>query len=254
MAFIEGYLKRFTNDSTATHFRSSTREYSAMGKTDFHVETVIEIEKRFPFDGETVNRLVAAGASLVSEKSFIDTYYDTDDFRLTGRDHWLRRRDEKWELKYPSPLRLSRNAAEYVETDDGDTIDGILSGLLEAPMISSGDLYDPLLRWQSLVGFTTFRTTRKKFALNGVVIDLDWADFGFAIGEMEVIVIKHGNEEVDTQNHENALKTLEETASLLGIVFDSNRTHGKVTTYLQKYRSKHFDFLVERGVLNGLYK
>ena len=75
IAFIEGYLKRFTNDSTATHFRSSTREYSAMGKTDFHVETVIEIEKRFPFDGETVNRLVAAGASLVSEKSFIDTYY-----------------------------------------------------------------------------------------------------------------------------------------------------------------------------------
>ena len=53
------------------------------------------------------------------------------------------------------------------------------------------------------MGFSTFQTTRKKFSLNGVVIDLDSADFGFAIGEMEVLVIKTGNEEVDTENHKN---------------------------------------------------
>ena len=62
----------------SSHFGFLARGYStksAMGKTDCHVETVIEIEKRFPFDGETVNRLIAAGASLISEKSFTDTYY-----------------------------------------------------------------------------------------------------------------------------------------------------------------------------------
>jgi len=227
--------------------------YSVMGKSD--LRTVIEIERRFPFDSETENRLREAGASAVSEKSFTDTYYDTKDFRLTGADHWLRRRDEKWELKYPSPIRLSDNAAEYVESDDEIEMDGILEKLLEVPMDHSArdTLTDPLSRWDSLIDFSTIRTTRKKFTLNGVVIDLDSADFGFAIGEMEVLVIKTGDGEVDTKNHENALKALDETALTLGIVFNSKRLHGKVTTFLRQRRRKHYDYLVERGVLIGVH-
>lgn len=214
-----------------------------MGKTDCHVETVIEIERRFPFDAQTENKLKSAGASLLSEKSFTDTYYDTADYRLTGSDHWLRSRDGKWQLKYASPVRLSETAAEYVEIEEEDAILDILSKHLDQPEIS-------LARMGCLEAFCTFRTTRKKYCLSsGVVVDLDSTDFGFAIGEMEILVTKTGDEERDFQNHENAIKTLDETAMSLGIAFNSNRMAGKVTTFMKRNAKNHYEFLMNKGVL-----
>ena len=52
-----------------------------------------------------------------------------------------------------------------------------------------------------LSDFCSFETKRKKFCLDGIVIDLDSMDYGFAIGEMEVIVNKTGDEKHDTENH-----------------------------------------------------
>jgi len=227
----------------------SARSIAAMGITDCRVETVIEIERRFPFDAETENKLLSVGATLLSQKSFTDTYYDTEDFRLTGSDHWLRSRNGKWELKYPSPIRLSDNAAEYVECEDEDTLIEILTKFLGFPHPPSGRLYEILSNSELLMDFSTFRTTRKKFSFNGVTIDLDSADFGFAIGEMEVLIHKTGNKEADLQNHQNALKVLDETASILGIVYNPIRLPGKVATFLLRNRKKHYDFLIAKGVL-----
>ena len=51
------------------------QQQEPMGKVDCRVgKTVVEIERRFRFDADTESKLTAAGASLVSEKSFVDTY------------------------------------------------------------------------------------------------------------------------------------------------------------------------------------
>lgn len=112
-----------------------------------------------------------------------------------------------------------------------------------------GGLGEILSNSKLLMDFSTFRTTRKKFSFNGVTIDLDSADFGFAIGEIEVLIHKTGNKEADLQNHKNALKLLDETASILGIVYNPNRLPGKVATFLQRNRKKHYDFLLAKEVL-----
>jgi len=231
-----------------------------MGKVDCRVgKTVVEIERRFRFDADTESKLTAAGASLVSEKSFVDTYVDTEDFRLTGSDHWLRLRDDEWQLKYPSPLQLSKNAAEYVESEDEDAILDIISKLIEMEknLDSSGgadvssNRNGVLSSLDCLRAFCTLRTARKKYSLNGVVIDLDSADFGFAIGEMEALVVKTGDVDVDTENHRKALETIDDVASKLGIVFASHRLDGKVTTFMKRYKKDHYDFLVQRGVIKS---
>jgi len=223
-------------------------------------KTVVEIERRFRFDADTESKLAAAGASLVSEKSFVDTYVDTNDFCLTGCDHWLRLRDDEWQLKYPSPLQLSTNAAEYVESENEHAILDIISKLIEIEenlnlsevAVDSSNQNGILSSLDCLYGFCTLKTTRKKYSLNGVVIDLDSADFGFAIGEMEALVVKTGDVDADTQNHRKALQAIDEVASQLGIVFASHRLDGKVTTFMKRYRKDHYDLLVQRGVIKSI--
>lgn len=114
---------KLLNRSVLTSFNSVVTSV-AMGKTDFSaVLNVVEVEKRFPFDAETEDKLIAAGANVLSHKSIKDTYLDTSDYCLTSADHWLRRRNGKWQLKYPSPIQMSENsAAEYVECEDEDAI------------------------------------------------------------------------------------------------------------------------------------
>ena len=53
-----------------------------MGKTDCGAAlNVVEVERRFRFDTETEDKLVAAGALVLSHKSFKDTYLGILHFR-----------------------------------------------------------------------------------------------------------------------------------------------------------------------------
>ena len=131
---------KLLNRSILTSFNSVATSVT-MGKTDFSaVLSVVEVEKRFPFDAETEDKLIAAGANVLSHKCIKDTYLgrasgdvhgrtyatcalfdapildnnfhnllhssDTSDYCLTSADHWLRRRNGKWQLKYPSPIQM----------------------------------------------------------------------------------------------------------------------------------------------------
>ena len=63
----------------------------------------IEVERKYACEGADVlqARVLGLGGRLISEKSFTDTYYDTEHCALTRRDTWLRQRDKEWELKLP---------------------------------------------------------------------------------------------------------------------------------------------------------
>ncbi|XP_061444859.1 thiamine-triphosphatase isoform X2 [Rhineura floridana] len=66
----------------------------------------IEVEQKFLFGPDTVEKLVTLGATLEGCVSFCDRYYDTSDWRLTLADHWLRERQGAgWELKCPPQPR-----------------------------------------------------------------------------------------------------------------------------------------------------
>lgn len=85
----------------------------------------------------------------------------------------------------------------------------------------------------NLVCFAEFTTVRCSFTLEEEVhIDLDKADFGYCVGEIEVIV-------PEGEDMQPALEKIEKTAQKLGLTGDQ-RVQGKMDVYLQRYCPEHY--------------
>ncbi|KAG7216775.1 hypothetical protein INR49_021173 [Caranx melampygus] len=164
----------------------------------------------------------ACGAKCVGQQQFHDQYFDTPQFDLTLRNMWLRKRKGCWELKCP-PAAVSMSGGQnkaaamctcYKEItslpeiqlrvtevigDVGDTETGL----------SQQD--ESWLSKMNLVCFAEFTTVRQSFTLeeDGVKIDLDQADFGYHVGEVEMIIPEGGDVQA-------AVERIDETARKLG--------------------------------------
>lgn len=165
----------------------------------------------------------------LGERSFTDRYFDCADFSLTLGDLWLRRRDGSWELKCPvSSGRSPENRAEslctrYREVTDLAQIQAEVLRVLkrdpgpagEASRTSGQDKREDetWLEDLRLVCFAEFTTVRCSYTLGGgaqgVRVDLDQADFGYSVGEIEVLL----SEGDDMQS---AQQTIQRTAEKLG--------------------------------------
>ena len=66
-----------------------------------HIPRMIEVEKKFLVTPNTRDRLSSLGGSLATTRHLHDTYYDTADHVMVRQDHWLRKREGRWELKRP---------------------------------------------------------------------------------------------------------------------------------------------------------
>ncbi|XP_069617904.1 thiamine-triphosphatase isoform X2 [Ranitomeya imitator] len=209
-----------------------------------HLPGPIEVERKFVPGPDVEKKLCALGAGLLEEITFQDSYYDNSDLRLTLNDMWLRRREGSWELKHP-PQRGARGlygaSTQYMELTSEDDIISRVSEELGVPRPHNIESF-------GLNEFASFVTRRRRFQLplvensnTKVVVDLDEADFGFAVGEVEVLV--KTQEEV-----ENALQKVEEICRQLG-VYRETPVQGKVSTFLQMNRADHYRQLLEAHVI-----
>ncbi|XP_056155695.1 thiamine-triphosphatase isoform X2 [Lampris incognitus] len=106
----------------------------------------------------------------------------------------------------------------------------------------SSDEDDAWLSKLNLVCFAEFTTVRHSFIVEeGVQIDLDQADFGYYVGEIEVMV--HEGEDVSS-----ALEKIGKVAAKLGLTGDQ-RVQGKMDVYLQRYCPEHYTKLRSAHVL-----
>ena len=66
----------------------------------------IEIERKFIVPEDYHEKLLAHGFTRenVYDEVLVDKYYDTCEYALLKKDHWLRQRNGDWELKYPVGL------------------------------------------------------------------------------------------------------------------------------------------------------
>ncbi|XP_066289450.1 thiamine-triphosphatase-like isoform X2 [Branchiostoma lanceolatum] len=149
---------------------------------------VIEVERKFSFGEGSEERLRKAGAVCKEELSFHDVYYDTEEFVLTLADHWLRRREGRWELKCPPADRDRASLVEqYVELQREADILKQLAAILN---VEAGSVEEMVQRARC-EPFCNFQTDRKTYTLEGgFKIDLDQTDFGFRVGEIELICQK----------------------------------------------------------------
>jgi predicted adenylyl cyclase CyaB len=195
----------------------------------------IEVEKKFLLNDEDIKRLTA-GATFINEKVFTDTYYDSDKFDLTREDKWLRLRDKNFQLKLPLNNGLGstkRKLDQYKELESEDEIRYSLdiqkNSFFEEDLLTCG--YKP---------FCKFATTRRKYKVGDFVIDLDKMDFGYKIGEIELMV-------ADESEMENALNRILDFAKEKSLVVAPVR--GKVIEYLKRKNPGHYQELIDAGVI-----
>ncbi|XP_016348803.1 thiamine-triphosphatase-like isoform X3 [Sinocyclocheilus anshuiensis] len=186
----------------------------------------VEVERKFVCDAEIMWKLQDIGAKCIGQRQFRDQYFDSPDFILTLKDFWLRCREGLWELKCPAvsgttpdndtetvctryreitslPLiqsevsRIIReHTAEGSESNSSqrEQIDKVAEN--EDTEICSAD-DTKWLNDLNLVCFAEFKTERCSYTLEreagAVRVDLDQADFGYCVGEIEVLVPEGGD-------------------------------------------------------------
>ena len=187
---------------------------------------MIEVEKNFDLKAGDKERLIQ-DAKLISQKSFADIYYDTDDFRLTTKDYWLRQREGKWELKVPLGATIQRKETDqYYELEDEEEIKKTIGP-----------------DWDLLKPFAKIVTKRESWQNGEFHLDCDEMDFGFETFEAEIMV----KDEKDVPGAEEKIMAF---ARENGIA--SAHGAGKVIVYIQRNYPKHYDALLEAGVIRVL--
>ncbi|XP_039982627.1 thiamine-triphosphatase isoform X1 [Xiphias gladius] len=220
----------------------------------------VEVERKFLFNADTLKTLEEIKAVYVGQRQFHDQYFDTPKFDLTLRDMWLRKRKGCWELKCPTAeaSRTKRMSGEQSKAAALCTRYKEITSLPEIQLrvtevikdvcedqeteTGSSDQDESWLSKMNLVCFAEFTTVRRSFTLEeeGVQIDLDQADFGYHVGEVEVVV-PEGNVQA-------ALEKIETTARKLGLTGDQ-RVEGKMNVYLKRNHPEHYAKLLSVHIL-----
>lgn len=204
------------------------------------------------------------------EKVFTDIYFDTHNYALTTRDIWLRQRDNSFECKVPLPSSRNNSVDRYDEIVVEEEVIGFLDrmkrrGLLSFPRVKHHTKEEEVLpriphdkdreldciplttvpEWlhqNTMVPFTTITTRRKKYrASERFLVDLDEMDFGYSIGEVELLV--------DEGEVEAAVEAVMQFCVAHG--FDvSSPIRGKVLEWLYRHSPSHYTALEAAGLLD----
>ncbi|XP_049912345.1 thiamine-triphosphatase isoform X2 [Epinephelus moara] len=219
----------------------------------------VEVERKFVCNADTLKTLEEIGV-CVGQHQFCDQYFDTSKFDLTLKDIWLRKRTGCCELKCPVAVNgteeksgeQSKAAAlcsRYKEITNLPEIQLRVKEVIKAVCEDGETETSPpqedesWLSKMNLMCFAEYTTVRRSFTLEeeGVKIDLDQADFGYHVGEIEVLVPEGGD-------MQSALGKIERTARKLGLTGDQ-QVEGKMHVYLKKKNPEHYAKLLSALVL-----
>ncbi|XP_056868256.1 thiamine-triphosphatase isoform X2 [Takifugu flavidus] len=214
----------------------------------------VEVERKFLWNADTLKTLEKIGGVAVTQCQFHDKYFDNPQFDLTLADTWLREREGRWELKCPTLFERTAKTnvagelcTRYKEITNLSEIHLKVKEVIKdyedgerGPSLQEEDAW--LQRFQ-LVCFAEFTTIRRSFVLEeeGVRVDLDQADFGYSVGEIEVLVPEGGDVK-------SALGRIERIAQKLGLT-GNQRIRGKMHVFLERNLPDHYAKLLREHVL-----
>jgi len=195
---------------------------------------MIEVERKFKPTLENKQQLIK-GAEFIGEKVMKDVYYDTKNWSLSTKDFWLRLRNNKWELKMPlHGLGINkRKMDQYNELENENEIRNILKIPLNKTLLED-------LETNNYYCIASITTIRRKFKKDDFTIDLDSMDFGYEVGEVELMV---QNESEMNMAMKRILNFIHEYG--LEIV----PVRGKVLEYINRNNPKHYHALEKSGVI-----
>jgi len=218
---------------------------------------MIEVERKFE-PCEIAVAEICEGSEDLGEKEVVDEYWDTREYQLTIHDFWLRRRDvEGWQLKCPvdwNSMDKTMTGMEKIDkyeeiTDEKELILTVqrvlkLNPESERDGVSEALKIESFLKRFDMIPVCKIETRRKSFLKKFedvyIRIDLDRCDFGYSVGEIELLVDSKGKVE-------SASLLLERFVNEYSL--SETRAESKVAVYLQRKSPKHYEILKNAGVL-----
>jgi adenylate cyclase class IV len=210
---------------------------------------VLEIERKFWYDFDIEKRLIGLGAQkLINKKTkdykqaLLDEYYDNfDSYFLLFSQVYLRARTTdtsapEWQLKYPSKLASSdtansKNVEEFFELDDPSKMIALVSNLSPKKATKSCSSVESLVSELDLKPFTRINSLRKSYVFENVRIDLDETDFGYKIGELELVLSEQEQSGEAVERSYQKLANLTSQLGLLSLLFISRSYKFKLFIY-----------------------
>ena len=256
-------------------FITSTNSFSSKGRSKV-LETYrgvnfkamasreIEVEAKFKVSSleELEKQISVMNGERMASKEFTDEYFDTDTPTLTLQNHWLRFRkyagmEGSWQLKKPTNV-ASNDGTESIPVAIYEEIEGIQAVRIATSIITKRDVDDmedekSLLLLGGLKSFAKIITRRTRWTLlpmNGnaviknICIDIDVADFGHSVGEIEAVVdnedkISEARNQIDAIMKEMGIESAN----------PEDKAEGKLEMFLRTQRPNHFRLCIEAGVL-----
>ncbi|MFO0702766.1 MAG: CYTH domain-containing protein [Candidatus Andersenbacteria bacterium] len=196
---------------------------------------MIEVERTFLLTNEVERRLLD-GATARGTVTMTDSYYDKPTYEVSLRDEWLRNRNGHWELKVPRRTEAAQRGVDlYDELDDEAAIREHLG-------LPKGAALRDALTAAGYVPFATVVTTRRKFEKGGFHIDLDDVDFGYRVGEVELMAN-------DDTGAAAASKRVDDFCDLHGI--PRGYVRGKVVEFMRRSRPELYQRLAAVGIISS---
>jgi adenylate cyclase class IV len=165
---------------------------------------MFEVEKKFKIPANFTRVLLQQGWKYLKEVHLKDSYFDTASYQLARNDFWLRKRDTKWQFKCPTQLEKHPDSVRidrYEEIEDEKTICERLALVLNAEITSIADkTADSVVVFLGLKPLAKFESFRSKYRLDSFTIDLDKTNFGYELGEIELMCEKTSDIEQATAN------------------------------------------------------
>lgn len=154
---------------------------------------MIEVELKFAFTDEILQKLKAIGAVYENDFNFSDKYYDTADFQLVLSDYWLRQRNGNVELKCPPHGSYSTVdgccGTVYREVHDVNTIGELLEMLFNGKTLTATfQSFFEIVDHYKFQVYAEIHTRRKSFRLKEFCIDLDYVGEEYQVGEIETMI------------------------------------------------------------------
>jgi adenylate cyclase class IV len=184
---------------------------------------MIELEQKFECSSEAEAK-VEKISQFLQEMTFLDSYWDTSDYLLMRNGCFLRTRDDSIELKIISLPNTNQGMTVAQEITKRDEISEYLINLIDMD-------YETLMK--STKSYAIIETRRRSYKYKEFKIDLDATNFGYNVGEIEIMV------EQDKVREGSIL--LQNEFKDLGFKKDKK---GKLMTYIERFNPDQYQILV----------
>lgn len=201
---------------------------------------MIEIEKKVLLDGASL-RKITNEAKFSKKKVFTDAYYDTKDIRFTLHNTWLRKRDQRFELK----IGLDKEK-EVLDRYEEVTDPWEIAQKLNLSLEDSTNL-EVALEKEGIEPFCSFTTNRESYQWKDFSVDIDVAHCNslvYSLAEFEICASS-------IEEAKKAEDTLRKHLEILQIDIHL-AVPAKLTYFLHKFIPEHYEKLVAYKVIKPI--